>query len=385
MVAREFGDGGKRAAQFLKGLRSEQTRVTYGNILRRVIGDDPDHFLDLPKKDAESLLADYIIANRATIAAYTLTVRIAVVKSFCDEYEIILNWKQLRKKIPQKRIIAADRAPTREEIRKVLKEADQRERVAILIPCSSGIRLGGFEDLRLKHVLFKDNGIARLTVYAGEPEQYWTFISPEAARALKDYVESRKRTGEVIDGDSPVLRESYNPDCPARIQAHPGPMTTASIQHFLRRLWIRAGIRTPFKDTKSGRHEFKQVHGFRKFFKTNFLSCPLHGDLDKEVMMGHFQPYYKPEISHLEEQYLRGVANVTIAEAEQLKTEIATTKEEHKKDYDSMKLQVLTQNQTIADLTKAVEELRANIPFALKLQRLGVPPFDPEEKEARDT
>jgi len=63
----------------------------------------------------------------------------------------------------------------------------------VLVMCSSGIRLGAWMSLQWKHIEPKkkknekgeDEVIAaKVTVYAGEPEQYYSFITPEAYSAL---------------------------------------------------------------------------------------------------------------------------------------------------------------------------------------------------------
>jgi hypothetical protein len=63
---------------------------------------------------------------------------------------------------------------------------------------SSGIRLGAWDYLRWGHVspIYRNDGngnsnsddivSAKIMVYAGEEEQYFTFISPEAYRGLDD-------------------------------------------------------------------------------------------------------------------------------------------------------------------------------------------------------
>jgi hypothetical protein len=56
---------------------------------------------------------------------------------------------------------------------------------------SSGIRLGAWDYLRWGDVkpIEKDSRLvaARLRVYAGEEDEYFTFISEEAYRSLKDF------------------------------------------------------------------------------------------------------------------------------------------------------------------------------------------------------
>ena len=60
---------------------------------------------------------------------------------------------------------------------------------------SSGIRLGAWDYLKWKHVIpIKDDDdplvikAAKLIVYAGEPEQYYTFITFEAYLELEKWM-----------------------------------------------------------------------------------------------------------------------------------------------------------------------------------------------------
>jgi len=49
-----------------------------------------------------------------------------------------------------------------------------------------------------------------MIVYAGDEEEYFTFISPEAWRGLKDWMNYRETSGEVINNNSWVMRNLWD-------------------------------------------------------------------------------------------------------------------------------------------------------------------------------
>ncbi len=61
---------------------------------------------------------------------------------------------------------------------------------------SSGIRLEAWNYLRWSHVkpIERDGKViaAKITVYAGDPEEYFAFITPEAYHALFSWMKFRR-------------------------------------------------------------------------------------------------------------------------------------------------------------------------------------------------
>jgi hypothetical protein len=49
-----------------------------------------------------------------------------------------------------------------------------------------------------------------ILVYAGEDEQYFTFVSPEAYRALADWMSFCEKCGEKITADIRVMRNLWD-------------------------------------------------------------------------------------------------------------------------------------------------------------------------------
>jgi phage-related baseplate assembly protein len=51
---------------------------------------------------------------------------------------------------------------------------------------------------------------AKMIVYAGEDEEYFTFISSEAWQAIKDWIAYREKSGEIIKEDRWVVRDLWD-------------------------------------------------------------------------------------------------------------------------------------------------------------------------------
>ncbi|HET7390516.1 MAG TPA: hypothetical protein VFJ51_06810, partial [Nitrososphaeraceae archaeon] len=97
--------------------------------------------------------------------------------------DILISWKRITRGLPKGRKAADDRAPTIEEIRKIVEYPDRRIKPIVYTMVSSGIRLGAWDYLRWGHASpiygngsnsnDKDDDIiaARIIVYAGEEEQ----------------------------------------------------------------------------------------------------------------------------------------------------------------------------------------------------------------------
>jgi hypothetical protein len=90
------------------------------------------------------------------------------------------------KGLPRAIQAANDRAPTLEEIQKLVEYPDRRIKPVVYVMVSSGIRLGAWDYLKWKHVnpiLNNDEKTvvaAKLKVYEGDVEEYYSFITPEA-------------------------------------------------------------------------------------------------------------------------------------------------------------------------------------------------------------
>ena len=79
---------------------------------------------------------------------------------------------------------------------------------------SSGIRIGAWDYLLWKHVspISNDEGeiiAVKITVYGGDAEEYYSFITPEAYNSLKEWMDFRASYEEKITGESWLMRDIW--------------------------------------------------------------------------------------------------------------------------------------------------------------------------------
>lgn len=140
------------------------------------------------------------------LAAGTLNNYYMATKLFCEMNDLAtaINWKRISRGLPRMKTSANDRAPTVEEIRKLVEYPDRRIKAIVYSMVSGGFRLGSWKDLCWKHVTpitdEKTGEViaAKLIIYPGEPGQYYAFITPEAYNAFKTWMDFRASYGEKI-------------------------------------------------------------------------------------------------------------------------------------------------------------------------------------------
>ena len=214
---------------------------------------------------------------------------------------------------------ADDRAPTLEEIQKLLEFPDRRIKPLVLTLVSSGIRIGAFEGLKWKHITpihdQKNNDImaAKILVYPGDREQYYSFLTPEAFTALKEWMDYRSACGENITKESLVMRDIWQND-DTEGAANPKPLTSFAITRLLNRAWQAQKIRPKLQKGEK-RHEFKTAHGFRKYFKTQAEQARIPS-IKIEMLMGHSlgvsDSYVRFTEKEMLEDYLLGIDYLTV-------------------------------------------------------------------------
>ncbi len=298
-------------AIFKGAIKSAQTQAMYefqlNKFLKETKLNNPKELLKLGKTNPErltqiiiDLLAKYKErVKKNEISPSTVQSLYKPVKLYCTMNDIILNWGKLYKLLPAASN-GDDRAITREEIKKLLQYAGIEMKAVILIFASSGVRVGAFEEMKIKHldpIDQKGNVVAaKLTIYPKSEEEYYTFISPEAYEAVQEHINYRKRMGENITSETRLFASNRD-----------------TLRMSMHRLLQKAGLRG---EKHGKRYEFPANHAFRKFYKTR--AEQVMKPINVETLLGHSTgvagKYYKPSEKELLEDYLKAIPLLSITQ-----------------------------------------------------------------------
>ncbi|WP_148685643.1 site-specific integrase [Candidatus Nitrosocosmicus hydrocola] len=317
------------------------------------IKEQATSFVDKYKRDKKGELEKQLIMfarfqkeriENKEISPSTVPNYFKAIKLFCQANRLsnIVEWKLVSKGIPRGLKSADDRAPTLEEIQKLLEFPDRRIGPLVLTLVSSGIRIGAFETLKWKHItpFYSEDknevSAAKILVYPGDREQYYSFVTPEAYTSLNEWMKYRSTCGEQITKESYVMRDIWLTDDTEGIQ-NPHFLNQAAITRLLNRAWQAQKIRTKLSNGEK-RHEFKTAHGFRKFFKTQAEQARIPS-IKIELLMGHSLGVSDSYVRFTEEQILEDYLQLV--------------------DY-------LTVNQTIVLINKSLKKQEETIQNSLK-------------------
>ena len=366
---------GESIELFRAAIRNSATRDPYERRLIGFLKDvniTPDEFVTMAKKDArlfERKIISFISTQnlrteKGEITSGTVSNSLKAIKLLLEMNDVSLNWKKIRRVLPRARRYALDRIPTIEEVQHIVGAADFRGKALTLVFTSSGLREGAIQHLTLgDYTLIKQDEkivAGRLLVYSKDPEEYVTFITPEACDILDRYIAFRGEHGEKVYSTSPLFRDKFDPI--RGIYGHSKhskgvvlPMTAPAVRQYYNRLLFSLGIR----NQKMRRHEFS-VHGFRKFFKTKAEIGGMK-PINVETLMGHStgisDSYYRPTETELLHDYVKIVDQLTISNESRLKAEAAEINK--LKEHDTLNADVVaTLSDEVIKLKLEVQELK---------------------------
>ncbi len=280
-------------------LKSREVQRQYPNLLDKFLDygrfngvnveEKSNNFYLFAKSKSPEEIEDLIIGfvfrqkeriDKGDITSGTLRNYVKAVKLFCRMIRISVAWDIITRSLPKVKQYSNDRIPTVEEIKRLIEYPDRRIKLVVLVSVSTGIRVGAWDYMKWKHItpITSDNGVllaAKLVVYPGEPEEYFTFMTPEAYNAVVEWMGFRGSFGEEITGESWVLRNTWQKVKPRYshrigLAKYPKQFKSTGVKTLVGRALQIQGIR-PKLNIRNGvkKHDWKTLHGFRKFFNTS--------------------------------------------------------------------------------------------------------------------
>ncbi len=279
----------------------------------------------------QSEIIDYImyLRNNKNASSSKINIAFHAIKHYYKttvELEGI-NWDKIARFKGENKTTIEKRPYTKEEIYKLINvAADLRDKAMILLAASSGLRRDAIRSLRIGDLrLIEKYNLYQLTVYPKTEQQYITFCTPEATKAIDQYLEWRKRMGENFNNGSPLFRKQFNNRDPIKVRAPAQFLGLKSMDFIINKLLNKAGIRLSQKlaeDQKiPAKTEIAEWHSFRYFYDTTLTFAGV-GSVISEMLMGHDiglkRRYFKPtDIQKLEGKgeergYIAAVPALTI-------------------------------------------------------------------------
>ena len=298
---------------FDSAIKSPKTRESYIGYLNEFrdffIIKNYDKLIEIAPKKLQEMLENFIISQtKQGLSLSYINGKISALKLFFAMNDIVaLNWIKLSKMKPEKKKLTGDMPYKTEDIQQILRVvgSNLKFRCLVHVISASGMRIGSFEELKLKHIQDMPNGCKSILVYEDDKAEYTTFIHQEAVEALDEYLEYRTKSGEVLTPESWVFPSKS--DCNK-------PALTVS----MRTQMARYAHYNDVKSKKRGRYEIQACHGFRKRFDT-ILKSNYNVNINlAEKMMGHSTTipldnvYFKPAIEQLFDEYQKAIPELMI-------------------------------------------------------------------------
>ena len=286
-------------------------------------------------KKIEDKIVSYINhLKKQGLKQSTIKGRKSAIEFFYRANRITLDWKHVADFIPRPSKAREDLPYEVEDIQKMLNVVtSERDRFLIYLLSSTGMRIGALPDLTygdiesIKPKGYGDKHLYKIIVYRGSRQQYYCFTSFECAEALDSYIAYRKRMGEQITKESPLLRNPLNSNLYPKIKKLNKPKPIKNYAYAMNRIANKAGLRT---STHNRQHQHKHMldHGYRKMVDTTMIKVGLEYNT-KEFLLGHKtnlgldKHYDRTSVEDRLTQYLKAVEFLTIDPSNRLRKQVA--------------------------------------------------------------
>jgi integrase/recombinase XerD len=302
---------------FEAGIKSSYTKKNYriwlDQFLKFTKVTEHDALITLKDSALQVMLEDYLFHLKKTVSPNSIPPKFASLELFFAMNNKVLNFKKIKKMFPEKTKKSGFESWTTKDIREMLRVCNtKRQRAIILFLSSTGVRLGVLPDLRMKHIKNKDEYYKKVIVYEGSKEEYTTFLAPESAKALDEYLDERQKDGEIISDSSYVFRKRYQVG-----RGKPHNMSNNSLADIISRIIHNSGV---IREKNGKRFNVQINHGFRKRYNTILKLISDVNPNIAEKLLGHKNGldgvYFVPTEEELFEEFKKAVPELTIDDSE---------------------------------------------------------------------
>src|SRR5208283_5522771 len=185
-----------------------------------------------------------------------------------------------------RKVTYKDRAPTPEDITKMLDKVSVREAFIIAGIATGGFREGTFSKLKYRHVK-EDLEANRIPIHIhveveitkGKYHDYDTFLNAEASYLLKMYIADRRRGSEYIPpeeitDESPLIRNEH-------VAGRVLPVSEKTIRNTVHTIAVNADVAQ--KIPNSWMYTVR-THSLRKYFRTQMSKSKIDSEIIKYMM-----------------------------------------------------------------------------------------------------
>ena len=152
-------------------------------------------------------------------------------------------------------------------------------------------------------------------------------MTPECSKAINDYLDFRKKSGEKINDKSPLIREQFNIDDLGKIRNGVHFLCRDAYSNIVRHALIKACLRE-VNHNYGGRHRHKitAADGFRKFFTNQLIEADIKTEvrwlLEGHDLKGNDKYYVRITEQKLYEEYQKAIDALTIDPVNRLQKKI---------------------------------------------------------------